>query len=259
MKAQTEQAISEFVGTFAFVFIGAGSVAILSPQLGASAVVGIALAHGLVLAVMISNLGHISGGHFNPAVTASVWVAGRIETARAGLYIVSQLAGAAAGAGLLRWALPEDLWRPTNLGATLIARGAGVTNLKALLLEAALTFLLVFTVFAVAVDDRGVFKSLAGLTIGFVLAVDIMVGGLLTGASMNPARTFGPALLSGTWDDFWVYVGGPLLGGVLAATLYLFAFLGGRPAVAAPTGQPAGGEPEGFVPPTDDVPPAERP
>src|SRR6266511_820782 len=135
-----EQAIAEFVGTLALVFIGAGSIVILFPALGTSAILGIALAHGLVLAIMVSNLGHISCGHFNPAVTASVWVAGKIETARAGVYIVAQLAGAAAGAGLLRWAIPAEVWRQTNLGATTISHTFGITNLKALLIEATLTF-----------------------------------------------------------------------------------------------------------------------
>ena len=254
-----EQAIAEFVGTLALVFIGAGSVVILGAALGTAGVIGIALAHGLVLAIMVSNLGHISGGHFNPAVTASVWVAGKIETGRAGIYILSQLAGAAAGAGLLRWGLPEAVWRQANLGSTTIAHNFGITNLKALLLEAILTFFLVFTVFATAVDDRGVFKSIAGLSIGLVLTMDILVGGLLTGASMNPARTFGPALVSGTWNDFWVYVGGPLLGGVVAATLYLFSFLGGRTMIAPRTELPIGGGPEEDLAPTDEVPSAEQP
>jgi MIP family channel proteins len=259
VKTIPEQAIAEFVGTLALVFIGAGAVVVLAPSLGAAGVVGIALAHGLVLAIMVSNLGHISGGHFNPAVTASVWVAGKIETMRAGVYILAQLVGAAAGAGLLRWALPESVWRQTNLGTPGIAHNFGITNLKALLIEAVLTFFLVFTVFAAAVDDRGVFKSIAGLSIGLVLTMDILMGGLLTGASMNPARMFGPALLSGTWDDLWVYIGGPLLGGVLAATLYLFAFLGGRAVVAPREKMPIGGGPEEDLEPTEDVPSAEEP
>jgi aquaporin Z len=251
LRSIAEQAIAEVVGTLALVFIGAGAVAVLAPELGSSAVVGIAFAHGLVLAIMVSNLGHISGGHFNPAVTASVWVAGKIETGRAAVYVGAQLVGAAIAAALLRWALPEDLWTQTSLGVPAVAHADGITAAKAVLIEAVLTFFLVFTVFAVAVDDRGVFKSIAGLPIGLVLTMDILMGGTLTGAAMNPARAFGPALVSGTWTDFWVYVAGPLIGGVLAATLYLFAFLGGRAVVAPRTEQPIGGGPEADLPSSD--------
>src|SRR5262249_23212329 len=159
-----------------------------------------------------SNLGHISGGHFNPAVTVGVWVVGKIETQRAAAYIVAQLVGAALGALLLRWALPTQIWKGPSLGATLVSHNFGITSGKAVLIEAILTFFLVFTVFAAAVDDRGVFGSVAGLTIGLVLTFDILVGGLLTGASMNPARSFGPALVAGKWSDYWVYVVGPVAG-----------------------------------------------
>jgi len=243
-----EQAIAEVIGTFALVFIGAGSVVILGGSANAAGLVGIALATGLVLAIMISNLGHISGAHFNPAVTISTWVAGKIETIRAGWYILAQLLGAVAGALLLRASLPERIWRQTNLGATTVSHQFGITNGKAVLIEAILTFFLVLTVFAVAIDDRGVFKALAGLPIGLVLTFDIIVGGLLTGASMNPARTFGPALVSGTWTDYWVYLAGPLSGGIIAAAVYWFAFLRGRDVAAPRTETPIGGGPEEELP-----------
>ncbi|HYT30882.1 MAG TPA: MIP family channel protein [Actinomycetota bacterium] len=245
MKKVAEQMVAEFLGAFALIFIGAGVVVMLGPAAGpqgtpfpqslvflAIALVGIALAHGLVLGIMISNFGHISGGHYNPAVTISVWVAGKIETLRAGLYIVAQLAGAAAGAGLLSLAIPKRIWTLTHLGATLIgpqAKQLGFTTGRGVLLEAVLTFFLVITVFATAVDERGVFKSLGGMPIGLVLTFDILVGGFFTGASMNPARSFGPALISGTWTDFWVYLVGPITGGIIAATIYWFAFLRERP------------------------------
>jgi MIP family channel proteins len=214
----------------------------------------IALAHGLVLAIMISNFGHISGGHYNPAVTISVWVAGKIETLRAGFYLVAQLSGAAAGAELLSRAIPKKVWTLTHLGATLIgpqAKQLGFTTGRGVLLEAVLTFFLVITVFATAVDDRGSFASLRGLPIGLVLTFDILVGGFFTGASMNPARSFGPALVSGTWTDFWVYLVGPITGGIIAATVYWFAFLRDRPETTADeTIEP--GEPPSD---TDDVEP----
>jgi aquaporin Z len=243
-----EQAVAEVVGTFALVFIGAGSVVILSAAVGPGGVVGIALAHGMVLAVMVSNLGHISGAHFNPAVTISAWVVGKIETIRAGVYIVAQLAGAAAGALLLRLALPESIWKGASLGATLLNHQVGITAGKGVLIEAVLTFFLVFTVFAAAIDDRGVFKAIAGLSIGFVLIFDILMGGLLTGASMNPARSFGPALVAGKWTDFWVYLIGPVTGGIIAGALYWFVYLRDREVRAPRTETPIGGGPEEDIP-----------
>jgi aquaporin Z len=245
MKTIGEQAVAEFLGTLALVFIGAGSVVIAAANAGGYlGLIGVALAHGLVLATFVSNLGHVSGAHFNPAVTMAVWVGGKIESQRAVVYVVAQLAGAAVGAGLLRWVMPEQVWRSGSLGATLVGHEFGVTNAKAVLLEAILTFFLVITVYAVAVDDRGTFKSLAGLPIGLVLVFDILVGGQLTGASMNPARSFGPALLAGEWTDFWVYVVGPLAGGIIAAALYVFVFLRFREVAAPRSETPVGGGPE---------------
>jgi MIP family channel proteins len=249
VKTIYEQMVAEFLGTFALVFIGAGSVVLLSQALGGgTAILGIALAHGLVLAVMVSGLGHLSGGHFNPAVTVGAWVAGKIETARGAWYVLAQALGAVAGAALLQWAMPKQLWETADLGATTLARAQGINTGKGILIEATLTFFLVLTVFAVAVDDRGVFSSIAGLPIGLVLTFDILVGGYLTGASMNPARTFGPALLSGTWDDFWVYIIGPVTGSVIAASIYWLTFLRGREVVTQRTETPIGGGPEEDLP-----------
>jgi aquaporin Z len=233
------------MGTLALVFIGAGSVVIAVANGGGYVgLIGVALAHGLVLATFVSNFGHVSGGHFNPAVTIAVWVGGKIETSRAGSYVLAQLAGAVAGAALLRWVLPERVWRNAFLGATVVSHRLGITSPKAVLMEAILTFLLVTTVYAVAVDDRGAFKSIAGLPIGLVLVFDILVGGQLTGASMNPARSFGPALVAWKWTDFWVYVIGPVSGGIIASALYVLAFLRGRGVAAPRTETPIGGGPE---------------
>lgn len=244
MRTIGEQAVAEVIGTLALVFIGAGSVIIAAAGAG-SGLLGVAMAHGLVLAIMVSSFGHISGGHFNPAVTISAWVAGKIETVRAAVYVVAQLVGAAIGAGFLRWIMPESVWQRSNLGATTIR---GIGEGRALLLEAILTFFLVITVFATAIDDRGVFKSIAGLAIGLVLAMDILVGGPLTGASMNPARSFGPALVGGTWTGFWVYVVGPVVGGLIAASVYVFVFLRERLGWAPRTRTPIGGGPEENLP-----------
>ena len=154
--------------------------------------------------------------------------------------MVAQLAGAAAGAGLLRLALSEKIWKPTSLGATLInpaAKQVGFTTPKALLLEAIMTFALVLVVFGTAIDPRGAFKSIAGFGIGLVVTADILVGGILTGASMNPARSFGPALLTWTWTDFWVYILGPVAGAVIAAEVYWFFFLRPQEALVAVEGE----------------------
>jgi MIP family channel proteins len=232
LRPLREQLAAEFIGTFMFVFIGAGA-ATLAAANGAGTI-GIAVATGLALGILISALGHISGGHFNPAVTLGAWVTGKIDSVRAPLFVVTQLAGAAAGAGLLRLALSEKIWKPAELGATLInpaARQVGFTTPKALLLEAIMTFALVLVVFGTAIDPRGTFKSIAGFGIGLIVAADILVGGVLTGASMNPARSFGPALLTWTWTDFWVYILGPVAGAVIAAEVYWFFFL--RPSEAA--------------------------
>ena len=220
---------AEFIGTFTFVFIGAGAGAVLSRFLPADiGILGIAIANGVALGIMISALGHISGGHFNPAVTVGVWVTGRIDVGRAAGYILVQLAGAAAAAGLLRLLLPKILWLPSELGTPSISpqlKAVGFGAGRGLLVEAVLTFFLVFTVFATAIDERGTWKSIAGLGVGLIVATDVLLGGLLTGAAMNPARWFGPALASGTWTDWWVWILGPLAGSVIAAVVYQSLFL----------------------------------
>jgi MIP family channel proteins len=222
-----EQLVAEFIGTFALVFIGAGSVVVAGPS--GSGLVGVALAHGVVLAVMVSVLAHISGAHFNPAVTLGVWVARKITTPRALLYIATQLVAGIVAAFALKWVLPEPLWNPAgageNLGNTTINVSLGMTETRAFLVEALLTFFLVIAVFGTAVDDRGPFAKTAGLTIGLVLVFDILMGGPLTGASMNPARSLGPALATGDLSDLWVYFAGPISGGVIAAGVYWSAFL----------------------------------
>ena len=236
-----EQLTAEFIDMFTFVFLGAGAVVVatafsaggLPPIL---TVLGIALAQGLAMGVLISSMGHISGGHFNPAVTVGAWVAGRIETARALAYIVAQLAGAAGGAWVLSLAIPRKMWTSSSLGATfsnpLITKYFGFTKGQYLLLEAVLTFFYVFVFFATAIDERGAFKSIAGLAVGFIIAAGVLVAGPITGAGMNPGRSFGPALVSGKWTDFWIYIVGPLAGAVVAGLVYWLSFLRG-PELAA--------------------------
>jgi MIP family channel proteins len=223
-----QKAVAEFIGTFALIFIGAGAVIMAASGGG---LVGVALANGIVLAVMVSVLAHISGAHFNPAVTLGVWVTGNIKTLLAVVYVVAQLAGAILAALLLRGLYPEPSWRAANLGAPGLA--AGMSSGRGVLLEAVLTFFLVFVVYGTAVDDRGPFAKLAGLPIGFVLIFDILAGGPLTGAAMNPARALGPMMAGGHWADWWVYWIGPIGGGIVGAAAYWYVFLEGREKLVA--------------------------
>ena len=172
---------------------------------------------------MISALGRISGGHFNPAVTISILWVNKIELSKAILYVVAQLLGAVAAAGLLRMIIPASVWQAVHLGTPSL--GLGIAAGQALLLEGVLTAFLVLAVFGTAVDPSGSWNAVAGFGIGTVLVFDILVGGPLTGAAMNPARAFGPALVSWSWDNHLVYWLGPVLGGIAAASLYTSAFL----------------------------------
>jgi len=228
-RSLSQRMLAEFVGTFTLIFIGAGSI-IASTQ-GGGGLVTIGLAHGLAIAVMVTAIGHVSGGHINPAVTAGAWVTQKISSRDAGAYILAQLAGGAAGAGLLRSALPSSFWEGVSLGTPLVS--PSISNGQAILIEAILTFFLVWVVFGTAVDPEGAFNKVAGLAIGFVITMDIFMGGPFTGAAMNPARAFGPALVSGSWTGWWVYWIGPVAGGVLAASLYDMGIL--RPHLTSPT------------------------
>jgi MIP family channel proteins len=215
---------AEFVGTFTLIFIGAGAICADSymrsgsPGASGMGLLAIAAAHGLALSVMISAMGHISGGHLNPAVTIGVWVTRRMTTLEALSYWVAQLAGATAAAYLLTALIPEDAWRAVSLGTPALA--AGFTRTSGMILEAVLTFLLVWVVFATAVDERGAFGKIAGFAIGLTVMMDILIGGPFTGAAMNPARAFGPALASKFWTAHGVYWVGPLFGGALAGAIY---------------------------------------
>ena len=204
---------AEFVGTFALIFAGAGA-AIQGADL-----VGQALANGLAIGLMVTAVGHISGGHFNPAVTLSMLVTKRIEPAEAVRYWVSQLAGATAAALVLLATFPSAMHDAVNLGVPAVAKDP-ITSWNALVAEIVGTFFLVFVIYGVAVDKRGAFKILAGLPIGLIITVDILAIGGVSGGAVNPARWFGPALVSGTFDNFWVWILGPAIGAVLAGLAY---------------------------------------
>jgi aquaporin TIP len=216
--------VAEFIATFALIFIGAGAV--IANANGSLDLTGVALAHGLVLAIMVSITLHTSGGVANPAVAIGLWVTGQLDTVRAGLYIVAQVAGGIAGAFLVKALLPAAAYAAGQGGTPSL--NASVSAGKGVLLEAVMTFFLVFVVFGTAVDDQGPSSKLAGLTIGLVIAFDIMAFGPYTGAAMNPARWFGPALANGDYSNWWIYIVGPVAGSIIAAVTYWAVFLKGR-------------------------------
>jgi aquaporin TIP len=229
--------VAEFIGTFTLIFIGVGSI-VAAHEIEDPTLIGIAIAHGVAIAVMVSSLGHISGGHFNPAITMGFVITRRIKPALAGVYWLMQLAGGALGALLVRELVPGSLTdAPVNLGVPAI--GHGVSSGMGFGLEAICTFFLVWVVFATAVDPRGTFKSIAGLAIGLTITIDILFAGPFTGAAMNPARAFGPQLVGNFWSNGWIWYVGPLVGGVAAAGLYEFLYL--RTGKPGPVGTPESG------------------
>jgi MIP family channel proteins len=210
--------IAEFIGTFALIFIGAGAICADALSGGKLGITGIALAHGLTIMTMVYAFGHISGGHFNPAVTAGMLVTRRISLKDAIGYWFAQLLGAAKAGYLLSW-MHSELVKVSPYIGTPTVNPATTTFWGAVLIEAILTFLLVTVIYGIAVDGRSP-KAATGLAIGFTITLDIFMGGWLTGAAMNPARAFGPALASGYWNNHLVYWIGPLAGGVSAGWLY---------------------------------------
>ncbi|OLE84164.1 MAG: aquaporin [Acidobacteria bacterium 13_1_20CM_2_60_10] len=220
-----QKLMAEFIGTFALIFFGAGSICADQYLHGAggSGLLGIALAHGLAIGIMVSALGHVSGGHFNPAVTIGFWVTKRINTLDVVGYWAAQLVGAIAAAYLLKAIVPDDAWRAVALGTPALARDFRV--LDGMIVEGVMTFFLVLVVFATAVDEKGAWRAISGFGIGLTITMGILTGGPLTGAALNPARAFGPALASAHWANHGVYWVGPLAGGVVAGLLYDSVFL----------------------------------
>jgi len=210
--------LAEALGAFALVFAGVGAIAIgtLGPE-------GVALTFGLVISVMIYALGHISGAHFNPAVSIGFAIGRHFPWSRVATYSVAQVAGATLGALALRATVGDAV-------AAGVTRPANV-DLQALAWEAILTFFLVLVITAVATDTRAVGQA-AALVIGGTVALGALVGGPVSGASMNPARSIGPAIVTGDLADVWVYIGGPIAGAALAAVVYGY--------LRGPSGPPVG-------------------
>jgi aquaporin NIP len=206
------RAAAEGIAAFALVFAGCGALVADERYRGSLGVVGIALVFGLVIMVMVYATGHLSGAHINPAVTIAFTLTRHFAARDAAAYIGAQLAGAALGALLLLAIWPDQ---PAALGATVPHIAVG----RALVYEAVLTAFLMFVIMAVATDTRAV-GAAAAIAIGGTVALDALFGGPVTGASMNPARSFGPALASGHWHDFWIYILGPVVGAAVGGIAY---------------------------------------
>jgi aquaporin NIP len=203
---------AEGIAAFALVFAGCGAVVANAQYGGALGVVGIALVFGLVIMVMVYATGHLSGAHINPSVTIAFTLTRHFPARDAAAYVAAQCAGAIVAALVLLAVWPSQ---PADLGATLPSVGVG----SALVYEAVLTAFLMFVIMAVATDTRAVGPA-AAIAIGGTIGLDALFGGPVTGASMNPARSLGPALVAGEWHDLWIYIAGPIAGAALGALAY---------------------------------------
>jgi len=211
--------LAEFIGTFSFFFVGiAAIVGTASPINNGIGLIGIALAHGLALSVAVNVFGGVSGAHFNPAVTTGMLVAGRITLPRALQYIVAQLLAGVAAAAFCKAIFPVTAVAATNLGLPLPAPWASTSVVLAA--EFVMTFVLMSSIYGTAVDERGKAVKIGGFGIGLAVTGDILAGGPITGASMNPARSFGPALVQGDWTAHALYWIAPIAGAVVAALVY---------------------------------------
>lgn len=228
---------AEFIGTFGVVFLAAGAICadqyLAASSQGRLGIVGIALSYGLAYAVMVSALGHVSGGHFNPAVTVGYWVTRRVSTFLAISYWIAQILGSLCAAYLLTSLMPDAAWRTRALGSITPDLSPDITRGQGMALEAILTFLFVFVIFATAVDAKRALQKFSGFASGLTLALCVLVAEPFTGASLNPARNLGPAIATHHWENHGVYWVGPLLGAVLAAVIYNRLFLRDQPPVPA--------------------------
>jgi len=222
MPSLLRRSLAEALGTFALVFIGVGSVLVAKAFPGQSTgLLGIGLAHAIVLSVMITATMAISGGHLNPAVTVGLLVGRRASGATAGAYIVAQLVGGVHGAFAIKLLFPPGMAKLASFGTPSLANNITIT--QAIGLEAVLTFFLVSAVFGTCVNAEA--PKVGGFAVGLVLLFDILVGGPLTGAAMNPARAFGPAVVAGDWVAQGVYWVGPILGGIVAGLVWEYVLL----------------------------------
>jgi MIP family channel proteins len=213
--------IAEFIGTFALVFIGGGAIMMVQHTGNSAGLLQVALAHGLILALMVSAFMNVSGGQFNPAVTLAFLVGRRITPTVAGVHIVAQFVGAVVAAFALKMTMPSALFVAAQGGGQSIA--LDVTAMQAIMLEAIATFFLMAVIYGTAVADTA--PKIGGLAIGLTIAADILAIGPLTGASMNPARSFGPAIASGVMAGQFIYWVGPILGAIVATLVWEYGIL----------------------------------
>ncbi len=221
MASLWRRLVAEAFGTFGLVFVGSAVVVVNAFPNAAYGILGIAVAHAFVLAIMITVTMNISGGHLNPAVTFGLLVARKIDLRTALPYVAAQLAGAVLGALLVKYAIPSNVGRVLSYGTPVIA--SSITLGQAITIEAVLTFFLVSAFFGTLVSPDA--PKVGGFGVGLVLLFAILVGGPLTGAALNPARAFGPALVSGNWLGQAVWWMGPLLGGLAAGLLWKLVLL----------------------------------
>jgi len=217
--------VVEAIGTLALIFLGVSSIVMG----GGQDIVAIGLAHGLAIGLMVAATGHISGGAFNPAVTLALFIARKLSTVKAALYVVAQLVGATVGALLVNLVFPATLVDKVALGVPAVGKDFSSTN--ALVAEIITTFFLAYVIFGVAVDKRGP-STIAALCIGLTITADILATGAVSGAAMNPARWFGPAVVGGYFADAWIWWVGPAIGASLAALLYHYGYMRARDVVA---------------------------
>lgn len=221
-------ALAEFISAIIFVFAGEGSVIAFSKLSndGSTTPAGLvaeALAHGIALFIAVAVASNISGGHVNPAVTFGALVGGHITLLRGVIYWIAQMLGATVACGLLKYTT-----NGMSIGVFSLSSGVGVGN--ALVFEIVMTFGLVYTVYATAIDpNNGTLGTIAPICIGFIVGANILAGGAFDGACMNPARAFGPALVSWTWENHWIFWIGPLIGGGLAAAVFETFFMEAEP------------------------------
>lgn len=225
--------LAEALGTFLFFFIGIGAgyavVGFVDPGEGAASLVIVALAHGLALLVVVSAFGAISGGHFNPAVTFGLWIAGKIDPIKGTGYLVAQLVASVVAAALAFWVFSDRPGIESSMAVP--ALGDGIDVLRGIVVEAVATMVLLAAVLGTAVDGRG--PKLGGVAIGLAVAAGILMAGTLTGGALNPARWFGPALVAMDFTNFIVWIAGPLLGAGIVAVVYRFMVLPEADAQAA--------------------------
>lgn len=223
MHVHLRPAIAEFVGVFALMFVGGGAIIVS----GGENILAIAFAHGLILACMVCATLHVSGGQFNPAVSIALSAIGKQPWTRTGVFVAAQFIGGILAAWILKF-VAQDVWdwQTVSLGATLgqLSRGEHADIPQLLILEILATFLLMFSILGTAVDGRNPARGamVAGFAIGLTVAANILFFGDATGASMNPARSFGPQLIGGYWDSWWTYHLAPVIGAILAALVWKF-------------------------------------